>query len=523
LIAGVGNYAQPVAFDPYKPPEFGETGRKAQRLAIRPGYAQDIRSYQDVKVPYEGATIAIRQLLAAYPMVYAITRAGKSEATGQFATTKDPAAARAQLGGALRKLLDDIEATEKRIGRDLDPLDLQPIHRQLFDGKPASSKVDWTRSFPQYLAKEQVKDHDFGKALALMGLEYASQAAFFLAPFTGGASLAVLLAIGVGAAGAKAAMTEAQYEALSQASKTAVTKGTELVSTEQVDEARALADAARAEAILAALNAAAIGVGSVARYSAARAAAAGEEAPGAATAVSKMLDVIDDVQAFESMVDAMVELGSAAEKAIIGYDLFQASAPAANPSAAGVVQRAANYGKDFEAHVDAQIWAGTLDPGIPQMHVVIPGAHNHLDNGIDRIGIRFEKGKVEIYHFEMKYRLRAEPGAPQPSAELSRNPRSGVLQSGGAWTADAVEKLCNSNAKEAMVARDALRAHIAEHRGVPITHISHDEVKRVLRANLNPNSFVVVPAHVSARRIFRQIAGLVRQGRKIRGVRTSAP
>src|SRR5262249_46584536 len=144
---------------------------------------------------YEAASEAIRGYLELYPALYAVSRAANSEATGTFAAIADPKEARKQLGEQMRALIADIEGTQAKLDSgDLDPLDLTPIHDQLFGGVKGGSGVDWTAALPQHIAKDMVSDHQFAQALESLGLQTAAAALFMLAPFTGGASLFVMLA-----------------------------------------------------------------------------------------------------------------------------------------------------------------------------------------------------------------------------------------------------------------------------------------------------------------------------------------
>lgn len=236
-------------------------------------------SYQLLKQAHDDSVARTREVLNAHPMLYAISREGKSGVTGEFAQQKDPAQARAQLGAAMRKLISDIEATQDRLKAESFVLDLIPLQEQLFAGKKSRHpQVDWSQQMPQEVAKEVKADHDFANALAAMGLQIVSAAAFMLAPLTSGASLAALMAVGVTAAGVKAYQSSDQYDALLQASKTAATPGSELVSDAQVDNAKTVAEADRAALALAVVNAAALGGMATLRY-AAQAIAAAKDKP----------------------------------------------------------------------------------------------------------------------------------------------------------------------------------------------------------------------------------------------------
>jgi hypothetical protein len=77
-------------------------------------------------------------------------------------------------------------------------------------------------------------------------------ALFLLAPFTGGASLYVMLG-GLAVTGAKFYLSQQQYQTLAQAASTSVTPGTELVAPQQVETAELIRNADRIAFALAAL------------------------------------------------------------------------------------------------------------------------------------------------------------------------------------------------------------------------------------------------------------------------------
>jgi len=258
----------PAQFNPHRRPQL-----ESKPSVMETTVLVNITPYDQVKAAYDRSAKATQDVLTVHPMLYAISREGKSDVTGAFAKTSDPAAARASLAGAMRKLLADIQKTDDLVKQSATfPLDLIPLQEQLFAGKkPSHPEVaDWSLSFTRQIGQEVKADHDFGNALAAMGLQFASGAAFLLAPLTSGASLAALLAVGVGAAGMKAYNSAEQYDNLLQASKTAAVPGTGLVSDAQVDEAKATMEADQAALALAVVTAAALGIAAAARWVAGR-------------------------------------------------------------------------------------------------------------------------------------------------------------------------------------------------------------------------------------------------------------
>ncbi|HRW99963.1 MAG TPA: ADP-ribosyltransferase [Cyclobacteriaceae bacterium] len=213
----------PVRFDPLEPPQI-------------PARAEDenMQPWETVKAEYERANAVIAALTDLYPALYAISREGESTNTQRFADASTPTAARTQLSPALRRLMSHIiDAQTKLREEDIDPLDLLPIHEQLFAGQATASGTDWSSRLPRWAADQEKRSHQSTEFWTQLGLTSLSAAAFILAPFTGGASMLVML-VGLGIAGAQAVMSAERYEALASAARTEVQSGTALVTPEQV-------------------------------------------------------------------------------------------------------------------------------------------------------------------------------------------------------------------------------------------------------------------------------------------------
>ena len=238
-------------FNPLKPPSTEEQPPNYPLLGVHAPYAT-------IKARYDAATKEIEGLLTTFPELYAISREGSSELTGQFAKIEDPAKARAALGRALDLLVKDIKGAQDKVkeGGSLDPLDLTPIHGRLIGGdKPRDVVTDWSKPLASLAAATAAKNHKFETAMKEIGVELAAQAMFLVAPFTGGASLFVALAA-LGMQAAKTGGAEIKAEAITQASKTSVKPGTEIVPAGAAEQAQA---AARAEEVALALAAICVG------------------------------------------------------------------------------------------------------------------------------------------------------------------------------------------------------------------------------------------------------------------------
>ena len=150
----------------------------------------------------------------------------------------DLAKARKDIGKGLKELMDRIENAVPLVGSKIDYEDLVPIHTQLFAGGKGASGQNWSDPVEQAVAKQYVKKADAERLLASLGLGALSAAAFILAPFTGGATLVALLAVGVGASAANAAMSWNRWDKLSTAAAaTGVSPKYAIISKEQADSA----------------------------------------------------------------------------------------------------------------------------------------------------------------------------------------------------------------------------------------------------------------------------------------------
>jgi hypothetical protein len=255
-----------VKFDPkQKPPLLEEPQEEGVPHGSPLIYAR--APYGELKEKYDEATEHIAGLTATHPALYALSREGKSGTTSAFAEEQDPVAARAKIGASLQALAGDIGTAREFLdnGR-LDPLDLTPLHEQIFAGTAPHVGARWQKGFARRTGQDMARMHAIDKALTEMAYQSVQQLLFLFAPFTGGTTLIVLLAASAAAAGAKAVISARDFEALSTADKTAVTPGSALVTEAQVDHARQIA---QADAVAFVLSALALG-GAVANAMAAR-------------------------------------------------------------------------------------------------------------------------------------------------------------------------------------------------------------------------------------------------------------
>ncbi|MDB5812206.1 MAG: putative rane protein [Betaproteobacteria bacterium] len=313
-------YWIPVTFDPFHPPEraaapvvdLNDPSPMADHHPVH--HPQDrpvnLQSYGEMLNAYQLGIEGIRALVTKHPLIYAITREGKSETTQSFAQA-DPAVARKQLAAALNKLRGDITQAKAKLGNALNPLDLTLLHEQLYNGIEATSKTNWALALPRKLAKGLTQGHDNDKALKALGLEAVSQMAFMIGgvvPGVGGVAASI---VGLVATSAKAGMSAEQYKAMLLASKVAVKPGTDLVTPAQVDEAKAQNDADQAALLLAILNTAAAIASTAGGWAAKRIAESKVGAPNASAGKSKSIVKVPSSKPVQVVSSGdTIELGS---------------------------------------------------------------------------------------------------------------------------------------------------------------------------------------------------------------------
>ena len=244
----------PVTYDPLSKPELTDAPPSTPLLPVLG--KDNVVPYMQVDEKYRASVAMVEFFLGRFPELYAITRAGKSASTSAFAAQTDPKVARDQLGAGMHKLIGDIEGAQRKLGGDLNVLDLVPLHTRMTQNglKPPGGTVSWNDPVPAMAAKDVVADHNFDRALAAMAIDVAANALFIIAPFTGGGALLVMLA-GIGALTVKASLSADRAAALTQAAGTAAAPGTALVNDATVDTAAKEAEADKVAAELAVLQA----------------------------------------------------------------------------------------------------------------------------------------------------------------------------------------------------------------------------------------------------------------------------
>jgi hypothetical protein len=223
-------------FQPDSPPQYAQLPSDAQLSREAQGAATKIKSWDEVKKNWEDVAM-LKSVCEQKSPALMMMGEGNSKSTGETAGA-DLATARKQIGQGLKALTERIEKAVPMVGSKIDYEDLVPIHQQLFSGQKGASGQNWADPVEQAVAKQLVKNADSGRLLVSLGLGALSAAAFILAPFTGGATLAALLIVGVGATAANAAMSWDRYLKLEAgAEATAGTSRFAIISKEQADSA----------------------------------------------------------------------------------------------------------------------------------------------------------------------------------------------------------------------------------------------------------------------------------------------
>lgn len=239
-----------VLFDPKSKPAMEENPSPDLLAADHWG---PVVPYELLKPAYDAASKSMARIMASYPSLYALGRQDQSAVTAAVADETDPKIAQKKLGDALRLLDRDIVDTKGKLGKDIDAMDLAPIHEQLFGGVAPAAGARWQAGFRQDVAKAAIREHKSNKALVDALLQSGVHIAFLLAPFTGGLTLVALMTAATAATGYKALVSADEYAALDKASKTAVTPETRLVDDQTVEHAKMVADADAAALALSAI------------------------------------------------------------------------------------------------------------------------------------------------------------------------------------------------------------------------------------------------------------------------------
>ena len=229
--AAPGPVAVSELFSPNNPP----------KGSIPAGRESEFRAYEDVMSQFRRVTAARAILASRSPALFAAAN-GKPGEAGRIAAMS-PREAQTVLGRVLNATKEAIERAGPMIASDkIDWRDFTPIHQQLYDGMPARSGLAWNSKLAKSVAKDVIGDYkatEFWRTLELAGI--AGAAFLFSEIATAGMATFLWAAAGTAAGGVQAGLSVEKYETLAAAAKTATSKDTQLVTTDQVSEAQAAA------------------------------------------------------------------------------------------------------------------------------------------------------------------------------------------------------------------------------------------------------------------------------------------
>jgi len=515
----VFEWETPVTFDPESPPRSGPKGTESP----------PIPTWAEVNDQYMRLGAVISGFANLYPSIYTLIQQDKLE---ELTQQGEAAKAREVIAGSLRKTLEKInESDEKITSGDISYYDLVPIQTQLFGGVPNPLAIPyrypWNQPFYMDIAKDDLEGHKAREFWVKLGLSLVAAAALIAAPFTGGATLAILLGTGIGIGVGQAAASWKKYMDLSTVGGANIRDELALVSQGQVtgalvdaildtvgvflDVYGARAGQAGVKLTRAAVEAAEKGLKEKVAEEASKRALRGAAKETGITAAGAAVAIAQE-ELFGKDEEPQFEGGWP------GYDIdlppdidippeFQFPGPVSRM----VIQLVPASGAAFELHIEGALRRNEI-PGLPKMIAVIPGQYTGSGHGIDRIGISIDKAdRITVWHFEMKF---VEQGGTH---KIVLGTPSAGTQTGLSSTQNAIDKLLDSNKPEARLAKERLRramGKLPEYQGVSITkaHMSEFLNARVPKAPTR----IFVPNYADLSRLYKQVAALIRHGRRVR-------
>lgn len=226
---------------PFRPDEPPPLTHEPEGVPNGDIFVQPVVPFVDVQARYDAAAQAIAHSTAANPGLIGLVQRGSSAATEAFVSDANPASARDRLLAPLRRVLTDIGSTRANLGGRLDPLDLTPVHKQLFDSTTGGG-VAWGAVFRHDVVQSMIVGHNIERAAARLALQEVQNLALLFAPLTSGASLLLLLGVATAAAGLQAYLSHREVGVMAAAEGSAVAPGTALVRPGSAEFARMTAE-----------------------------------------------------------------------------------------------------------------------------------------------------------------------------------------------------------------------------------------------------------------------------------------
>lgn len=180
------------------------------------------------------------------------------------------------------------------------------------------------------------------------------------------------------------------------------------------------------------------------------------------------------------------------------------------------VQRQVNWGFEYEQYAMGLVKQGLAPPRHPPMLLMVSGTYGG-NNGIDAMGFAYEGRMLRMYLYEMKWRnLPKGVGAATPEVYLSEPSRKGRMQTDYEWALLCIDEFINSTSAGAQAAKNQMRMRLPALLGEPRhTRWTNKQLRDYLRRRINPRHMqrvIVVPPHVSLKKILKQLINLRRRG-----------
>lgn len=515
----------------------------------------DGQGNKDLNAQWALSSMLVGEHAAQYPWLFGILKDPENAESrlAELSAQKDPYQARVAIQQEMTKqinLAKDVQNAYK--SSEPDWYDLVPVRNRVLDQKI-------TGNFDSLVAKGVIakrSNEEWWKKFAFTSvtdaaLIVASFATAGMAPVMAGVIAGVVAA---GIPGAQAYLASEKADDLSKADRGTVLPGMDLVSKMQVDALRAealakkiellltaiglvgpLAAAARMELQLArllelttveqqALIASTVlekgGVYAAERTGLTLAELAARTGPDTAAGKKLAQEFIDlltkgstglgptqraairdaGLTAAGTVADSLQdESQEEQEPDVIGLGRYwEHTLPWTGPGAAiqPTVQRAENYGSDFEKYGGDALLTGDL--GLPKMNYVFALKHSPGDQGIDFIGLELTPSGFKLFQFECKYVAKVG-GVPKLAM------RQSGLQTGFKWTNNAVDLFLNTSLGIAVQERSRmLEAIRLANGGHPIPL---DEIARMLKAA--PVGYIV-PDFAKVKTLQATIRGIAR-------------
>ncbi len=491
--------------------------------------------WKDVKTQYDRVSALIASFSEIYPSIYILIQQDKLDTLDQ---SKDSTEALKVIADALVKTRGKIVEAKGKINISIQYTDLKMTQVQLFNktsAVPFETRFPWDKPYYKDIADADLKGKAEKQFWVDLGLSMLAAAALIAAPFTGGASAALLIGFGLGIGLGQAVNSWDKYLNMSTVGDASAKDELSLISKGEISAQLVDAIVSTVALFLDAYGAKAATSGAKASREAFELAEKEVQAQLSQAARQKALKTIAKDGAIAiggaGVSVALHELendepdynigGSVTNRTIdLGPD--DDSTPP-DPVNKMPIQRVPNQpvaptvpkaplvltGGEFELFAEKALRQGQIK-GLPRMDFVIPGQYTGSGWGIDRIGIVWNQktGAVEVYHLEMKFVSEGSlhiPGLGTPVAGT---------QTGERWTANAIKGFLENQHPVARAGRERLRR--ALNKMHPNETIDLARMRLFLTEKLtNAPIHIITPEWANLSKLYKQVAALIRHGREI--------